>query len=688
MNILVERMQHGFRIVFAILMGSGLGSPSPWERFQSTNTMETRSKLEQIITDLVESGLFDTVIYVAGSEGKEMIAEFSSYNNGNSSVPSIILDFDLIPNAIMAERDAILRGTCPKQYEHVSKKPEVNILEGLLNVHSKDNKVPLYVIIPNKYSEYYAGELQIQIKNFHPKSIGVIFSLIHLNYIENTWLFRRNSDIFGFDPADSAEHYNVFAKQKYASEIDEFHIEKVNTWHPISGFKFPIQLPISFNDDFYYNEKIVIFTELNPANIWESPDIQGETIEETCRKNYGGPLYEDLLMLSKMLKFNLLINDEYEKSGQGHFDPNFRRIRLPDAASKDMTRLIKGEADIVGGETLASYEVFQYVDISASTFYQSGAKIVSVEPMKTLQWYAMFLPYKWHTWMGILGTVPIYGILLYIFRKFSKGPDKDASFGDALWDITAVICWDSAKIPQPPLCIIILLSSYMITMLLVVTDYLGSFTSFVVTPSYQREPIKTMDQFLKSDMKWVGGRMTKYYLDYFTDDNTMEVKLVGIKADDAEVKRALEKLLAFPEENVYFERQSLIEWSLCHDPIKLDGRKLFFSEENIGGYFAFLYFRKGWPYTEAFNRKILILQDMHIIQQNHHRFIIENDSRKCHLQEEESHELIKLRHFTSGALIMGIGYSLALILFVIEIKLNLQGKMVLNRLNRKIRTIF
>ena len=395
-----------------------------------------------------------------------------------------------------------------------------------------------------------------------------------------------------------------------------------------------------------------ILTELNPTSITVELNTQ------TCTKKYQGPLYEDLLMLSKMLKFTMNINPRKREDRP----IDWRYVTKPENTSDEIKRLIiDNSADMVAGWIAVSNDVYELVDISASNFYQSVANIISVEPLKLLKFFAMFSPYKWYIWMVLLGTVPLCGFVLYFLRKFSKNPDKKASLGNALWDVSAIICWESAKFPNPPPCISILLSSYMLTMLLVITDYLGRYTSSVVTPGHRTEPIETVNDFLMSDMEWIGGRMATYYLDLFSDVDNMQERLIKISSDENEVKKALEKLLEFPEEYVYFEKQGLVEWSVCYDSLHLQNRSFFYSKETIGDYNTYLYFRKGSEYTEAFNRKILLLQDMGIIYQNHRWFLTQNGLKRCQPEENNELELIKLEHFAYGFIIMAIGYGLALI---------------------------
>ena len=355
-----------------------------------------------------------------------------------------------------------------------------------------------------------------------------------------------------------------------------------------------------------------------------------------------------------MLKFTLVINEQLPCIA---FSDQWTYGSETSEKSDEMANLLSGKLDAIG-HTFVISELSEMVDVSAATFYQTGENIITVEPLKGLPWYAIFQPFKWYLWILILSTVPVCGIALYVLRKLTKQTAKKPHLADALWDISVILAWDSIRIQQPPASIIILLSSFMLATLVLITEYMGVMTSSIAKPKHLTTPINTVEEFLASDFKWVGGRRTDYYLDYFQDEVEFEERLVRLKPEVDEVREALQKLLSNPEKNAYFEKKGLIEWSICQHSISLNGRNFYYSKDHVGNYFTHFLFPKYSPYTEVFNRKILLLQDMGLSYKNQEIFLVENDSQRCH-QYEEDIELVKLVHFRCGFMIMGIGYGLA-----------------------------
>ena len=353
------------------------------------------------------------------------------------------------------------------------------------NIQEKDRQVPLYMLIPNDEHEvpWDSIDLGKLINKLQPKAVIALFSR-HPRGWEYYKYYSETRNFLAFDPAGRNNFpqeitFTVYKVKMYAVQFhnDERYdsVQKINVWNAISGFQSAFELPINF-DNYFKDMKpfeFSILTNLDPATIWLEAEVPDPLLTGRCLKKFKGPLYQDFLMLSKMIDFTFLINPVVEYSSDDR--EGWRPVTLPNTVSKEITRLVDGDyADIVGGDTIASYDVFQVADISAPVFYQSGANIVSIEPLKSLHWYALFQPFSLYVWVLILSTVPICGTALYIMRKFSRKRDKPASLGDAVWDIAVILCWECVRIPQPSIGIGILMSSYMLACLTLVAGYLGS----------------------------------------------------------------------------------------------------------------------------------------------------------------------------------------------------------------------
>ena len=163
--------------------------------------------------------------------------------------------------------------------------------------------------------------------------------------------------------------------------------------------------------------------------------------------------------------------------------------------------------------------------------------------------------------------------------------------------------------------------------------------------------------------------MTDYYIDRFKNvtDIEAQVKIMRWKEAEPEAPTAVKELLARPDDLVYFERAGLMEWNVCHYSIDLKGRKLYYSSETIGDYSTFMYLKKYSFTTEGFNRKILMLQDMGIIQYHQEIFNDEQMKRECHIEEKDKAEMITLIHMYIGFYLLIVGFTLAMVSVFAEI---------------------
>ena len=171
-------------------------------------------------------------------------------------------------------------------------------------------------------------------------------------------------------------------------------------------------------------------------------EIMSKTTKK-CEKRYDGPLYEDYLMLARMLNFTLVINkDKPLQFGK----PEDVSVSIPFPDSPEIEKVIDDLSDVAGGGLIAYYEAAKICQISTSTYYQTGANIITIEPLKSNTiWYALFRPFAWYIWLLILSSVPLCGGVLWILRN----SDKKTKKSDAIWDVAVIMLWDSIQIKKP-----------------------------------------------------------------------------------------------------------------------------------------------------------------------------------------------------------------------------------------------
>ena len=157
-----------------------------------------------------------------------------------------------------------------------------------------------------------------------------------------------------------------------------------------------------------------------------------------------------------MLNFTLkIVNIKDKTSSLDDITNAWRRAKLTSALSGEVDDLYHGRITALGGDNIASYEVYQFVDISAPTFYQAGANIVSIKPRKSFKWYAILQPFSWYVWILVIGTVPVCGLILYLIHVCSNDSKEEIQLPDKIWLALVIICWDSVNIRQTNCAIIL-----------------------------------------------------------------------------------------------------------------------------------------------------------------------------------------------------------------------------------------
>ena len=134
-----------------------------------------------------------------------------------------------------------------------------------------------------------------------------------------------------------------------------------------------------------------------------------------------------------------------------------------------------------------------------------------------------------------------------------------------------------------------------------------------------------------------------------------------------EVSTAITSMINAPEKYAYFEQRGLIEWTVCEYTLDLKDRKLYYSKEQLGYYYTFLYFEKGAIYIKWFNKKITLMQDMGLINMNHVRFTNQQNRENCQPDPKRLMEMITLVHFKSGFVFLAAGYGLAFVAFCVKL---------------------
>ena len=211
--------------------------------------------------------------------------------------------------------------------------------------------------------------------------------------------------------------------------------------------------------------------------------------------------------------------------------------------------------------------------------------------------------------------------------------------------------------------------------------YTGEYTAIVITPKHTRPPIDSLEQLWdKTNLKWVecSPMRSNFYLsNIFRNPNEAKARQWKCSPNHT-MSDAPEIIALHPDDTVGIMTKEDLDVvskvaQINGKPlIPKDGRKFYLSKSSYGiGYSAY-YFSHRSAFKEAFNRGIMLMEDMYIRKMIERKFDLRsnvnaNINRRESLDENLiSSQLIRLRHFRGGLVLLGVGYSLAFLCFLWE----------------------
>ena len=256
----------------------------------------------------------------------------------------------------------------------------------------------------------------------------------------------------------------------------------------------------------------------------------------------------------------------------------------------------------------------KYIDVSANTYYEDSKSIISVEPMQGLNWFALFQPFSWHTWLLLCILIPGVGITLYNVRRSARQRDEPTVLlRDCFWDVVVIICWDSVQFRHITWTACILLCFYMPMAMLVITFYMDGYTVALTAPKYSKQPMDTFEQLKLSHMtilsyNTAATNAIKRYLKQFGDSSTN--KFETVKYRKSENSRTGSRYDVFinmqkqPDKYVTIEDYRIIG-NYLHTFSESGFRKFYKSKQSLSNKYQSFYYLSTFPYKEHFSRKIM-----------------------------------------------------------------------------------
>ena len=510
----------------------------------------------------------------------------------------------------------------------------------------------------------YADAIYGLIKSIKQADSQVKVAVIYKAKIDVKRVFAAlaTNNIYIFNPSSGTEEATTYSQY----EVCQFCNQGVdvvmltNTWRPGVGFKHTVRLDDSFKGNFYG-------ATLKMGTLNLKPNIYVTGIDEEGNMIRDGIMYSNYVVLGAMLnvKWDFV---------HASISNQFKLTTTNNSAAGLLKDLVTGKVDIVGGGWTGLYRRYRHVDFSATTNYMPGFSIISMEPSKELEWFALVLPFPWYTWILIVLCVPAVGITAYVAMRYNRSSDKcyGATLNECIWEATIVICWESIKIPNPPWPSYFLYSLYLLACMILINLYMSEYTSILVTPSYIEPPVDSFDQlFNKTDrtVLTISGNWYKIYLNYFKNVKDVENRIEKLSnVYQNPWLESLKMIQKHPHKYVMIDYPGVVNYEAVYFA-KNAKRRFHYSKETFPDKYYYLFFSKNFQFKEIFNKKITLLQDMGFM--GFHEYRLGGPAKMMAIDKlnkiEENEELLRLKQFMGPLLLLLSGHLMSIIGYLAEV---------------------
>ena len=473
------------------------------------------------------------------------------------------------------------------------------------NIYIADNKPSLYLLIlPKLHKEQVLMDLIRTVRKVD--QIGRII-IMYRKYVDFTDLPRAVYNTYMLTPHDNFDsRFAMFEVCKYCDQGENI-IEQSNSWRSNIGFEKPVHLAKSFKGSFSGAQINVGLLYPFGSNAY----IKGHGAEGN--DILDGSVYRRWEHLAGMLHAKF----KYIQARDGNL---LSLIMRNGTFVGNMKDLHNGVVDIIGGNRMGTYVRYKASDFSTYTLRWDGARVITFEPDKGIQWYGVVQSFDSTVWLCLFISPPVVGIFLYLLRRFDRKPDREACIGDDLWDSMVIMAWESIQCLNVPTSICILLSFYMFAVLTVVSAYMGQMAGCLLAPKHLNPPINKFEQIWESDLKILSfGYITGRLHDYFREVPNFNENIIhlDVKQGEDPYDLAMRKFKDNPNKFVLF---GTVSEYMNHINKYLPTAKLWKSGDSLGIKFVHLMFLPSYPEKEIVNRKLTLMHDMGIIPLLEHRF--------------------------------------------------------------------
>ena len=477
--------------------------------------------------------------------------------------------------------------------------------------------------------------------------------------IEASYKSKQLYDIYLYTPlldgANKVVLYHEYTVCMFCASGDDL-VQVTNTWRPGAGFQHAVTMGTSFMGNFYGNT-----VSMGIGDYWTGyvgiigTDENGENI-------LGGYNYDNYVVLAEMLNLNWKFVKATD--GIGWHATKINETTGLAYAVGSLADLLEGTVDILGAGWIGRYDRSTFADLVGCERYTEGKAIITAEPYKGIRWNAFVTVFPWYLWFLVGISIVAASLVLYLLRSYRGDEVHGTSWSDAAWTIVQIAAWDKLCQHQPSWGMITHLSVFLMMIQILVNMYMGEYTAILTIPKYEKPPIETFEALWESELKvitygaWYDESIQQYGMEWSRFE---QLVLSGGKNGDLET---LLYVLKFPDTYSRLTRAVGIKRNFAE---LAGGRRLYIGKEKEYQMGEYLYMRRSSLYKSKIKYKLMILQDMGILDHEPGRNISLELEWDIYNHQVDTPVFITFSHFASGLLIPLVGYSLAVIVFIIEI---------------------
>ena len=472
---------------------------------------------------------------------------------------------------------------------------------------------------------------------------------------------KAMNNVYFMVPQYNKEFWSVHGTCLYCDHGKDVH-QIENVLSNRNGFNQDFKLSSSFKGSLFGAELkvgyVTRFGVIYPIGV----DRSGSII-------FAGYTYHMLKIIAECMKVDL----KFIKSPDGKYGGVVNGV--PQGL---LGMVYDGIVDIGAENLLATKQRYEYVDFSVA-FHISKSVVITNQPKQGINQSSFFTAFGIYVWISLLICIPVSGTTLYVISRFSKDEKKENepnSVWECIWHLFQIIMWDSNCIKPKDTATIVLVLPFMVVTFVLVTEYFGIVTALITIQPYLTQPIETIEDFLESDLRWIGIEGYGTTQDFLTDPKMADryAPVRDVTDNIGGIRDALEMLVDDPYKYCFPYSEGIVTSAVDFYFTDMNGNHQFhFGKGSFGSSISVFFLPKSSDFATAFDRRLLrmvqagivrrlLKQTVHLVQSLGRR-----EAKKHNRMFPVGSDMIQLKHLKGCFMVLGIMLALSGVVFLGEI---------------------